>query len=65
MSTNRFNPEKFHDFTIVDDDSQVVGHIRVKPSSVLWAPKNSKLWHGISLDRFSSLMEEHGRRQSK
>jgi hypothetical protein len=65
MSVNRFSPEKYHQFTIVGVAGQVVGHIRVKPSSVLWSPKNSKVWYGLLLDRFATLMEENGTRQSK
>jgi hypothetical protein len=65
MSTNRFTPEKFHDFTIVDDNGKFVGHIRVKPSGILWAPSNSKKWYGVSLDTFAKFMEDNGRRQEK
>jgi hypothetical protein len=46
MSVNRFNPRKFEDFDIIDGDDRVVGHIRVKPSGVLWAPSNAKVWYG-------------------
>ncbi len=65
MSTNRFSPEKFHDFKIVDDGNKVVGHIRIKPSGVHWARKNSKKWYGVSIDEFAAFMEEEGKRKSK
>lgn len=65
MSINNFKPRKFEDFEIVDADGLVVGHIRVKPSGVLWASANSKVWHGVSLDRFARFMEEHGTKQKK
>ncbi len=40
---NQFRPEKYRDHTIVADSGEVVGHIRVKTSGVLWAPKNAKI----------------------
>lgn len=65
MATNSFLPRKFEDHTIVDGDSKVVGHIRVKPSGVLWSPKNGKDWYGVSLADFSSFMENNGKKLKK
>jgi len=65
MATNSFRPRKFEDHEIVDDKSKVVGHIRVKPSGILWSPKNGKDWYGISLSEFSSYMEKNGKKQNK
>jgi hypothetical protein len=65
MSINSFRPRKFEDFEIVDAASEVVGHIRVKPSGILWAPKGAHVWHGLSLKRFAELVQEHGTRQKK
>jgi hypothetical protein len=65
MSTNVFRPRKFEDFEIVNDSHHVVGHIRVKPSGVLWAPANSKIWYGVSLSKFSEYMEANGKKQKK
>jgi hypothetical protein len=65
MSNNNFKPRKFEDFEIVDPDGLVVGHIRVKPSGVLWARANSKVWHGVGLKRFAQFMEACGRKQKK
>ncbi len=65
MSVNAFRPKKYEDHSIVDGKGRVVGHIRVKPSNVLWAPSNSKLWYGVSLKRFSEFMKAHGKRQKK
>jgi hypothetical protein len=62
---NHFDPEKFYDHRIVNDQSGVVGHIRVKPSGILWAPKNAKKWYGVSLDAFAAFMEERGTVQKK
>jgi hypothetical protein len=61
---NKFRGPESQDFTIVDDDG-VVGHIRVKPSGVLWAPKNSQTWHRLSLERFAELATKHGAEQDR
>ena len=65
MSLNSFRPRKFEDFEIVDDNNKVVGHVRVKPSGVLWAPANAHVWYGVSLDEFAAYMEENGRKKDK
>jgi DNA polymerase III epsilon subunit-like protein len=65
MSINNFRPRKYEDFEIINDQNRVVGHIRIKPSGVCWAPANSKKWHGISLEEFANFMEENGKVQKK
>jgi hypothetical protein len=65
MSVNNFRPRKFEDHEIVDGDNKVVGHVRVKPSGVLWAPANSKVWYGVSITDFAAYMEEYGKQQKK
>ena len=65
MSVNSFRPHKFEDFEIIDDNEKVVGHIRVKPSGVLWAPANAKVWYGVSLKAFAEYMEQSGKKQDK
>jgi hypothetical protein len=65
VSVNSLRPRKFEDFEIVDDDNRTVGHIRIKPSGVLWAPTEAKLWYGVTLDEFAKYMEEKGKRQEK
>jgi len=62
---NSFAPKKFEDHTIVDADNKVVGHIRVKPSGILWSPRNGKVWYGLGLDDFASIIEREGKKQSK
>lgn len=36
MAKNSFRAKKYLDHEIVDENSQVAGHIRVKPSGVSW-----------------------------
>lgn len=62
---NSFSPSKVQDTTIVDAEGKTVGHIRVKPSGVLWAPSNSKVWYGLSLDQLDTLAKERGKKQKK
>jgi len=65
MSINRFTPDKYYDFCIVDDLGLVVGHVRIKPSGIHWAPKNSKKWYGVSLEKFAEWIELEGKRMTK
>lgn len=65
MAVNSFRPRKYEDHEIVDAEGKVVGHIRVKPSSILWSPKNGKDWYGISLAKFAAYVEEHGAKKTK
>ena len=65
MSVNSFRPNKFEDHEIVDDENKVVGHVRVKPSGILWSPKNGKDWYGISLADFAGYLEKNGKKLKK
>jgi len=65
MAVNSFRPHKYEDHEIVDDEEKVVGHVRVKPSGILWSPKNGKDWYGISLTDFAKYVEAHGKKQTK
>ncbi|HEL3200038.1 TPA: hypothetical protein ACKP7X_003550 [Stenotrophomonas maltophilia] len=60
-----FAPKKFEEHTLVDADNKVVGHIRVKPSGILWSPKNGKDWYGLGLDDFAEIIEREGKKQTK
>ena len=65
MATNNFFPAKYQDHTIVDGTGKIVGHVRVKPSGMLWAPVNSKVWYGVSLKDFAAHMQANGKKQAK
>lgn len=64
-NVNSFRPTKFSDHEIIDSEGKVVGHIRVKPSGVLWSPKNGKDWFGVSLAEFATFLETNGKKQKK
>lgn len=38
---------------------------RIKPSGVLWSPKNGKDWYGVSLPAFAEFVESKGKKQAK
>jgi hypothetical protein len=65
MSVNSFRPKKYEDHEIVDDKNKVVGHVRVKPSGILWSPKNGKDWYGVSIAEFALYIEENGKKIKK
>lgn len=65
MAINSFRPRTFEDHEILDGNHKVVGHVRVKPSGILWAPANSKVWYRVDLACFREFMEAQGNRQKK
>lgn len=65
MAVNSFAPKKFVDHTIVGADGKTVGHVRVKPSGILWAPVNGKDWYGVDLDVFAQFMKTNGTKKKK
>ena len=54
---NQFSPSQYYDYRIKNEKGEMVGRIRVKPSGVLWAPKNARLWRGVSIRKFAAFME--------
>ena len=62
---NSFQPKKYEDHEILDSERKVVGHIRVKPSGILWSPKNGKDWYKLSLTKFAEIAESQGTRTKK
>jgi hypothetical protein len=63
-----FQSSESEDFTIPEmQNGKVVGtigHIRVKPSGVLWADKGGHQWHRLSIAEFAALAKKHGKKQS-
>ena len=60
MAKNNFSPEKFYDFEIVNEESRVVGKIRIKPSGILWKSRGLHYWLGVDLEKFATLMKDNG-----
>src|SRR5258706_10832073 len=54
-----FSARQLEDFEI-QEDGEVVGTLRVKPSGVLWAPKGSHYWYRVGIDQFGDYAKEKG-----
>ncbi len=50
---NQFTSPAYIEETINDSAGKVIGKIRIKPSSVLWKPKNQQKFYSVSLDQFA------------
>ena len=55
---NAFRSPEFVEETIVGEDGEVLGTIRVKPSSILWKPKGKHKFLAVRLDRFVEWMTD-------
>ena len=49
---NSFRAPAYYEEVIIDEDNSVVGTIRIKPSSVLWKPKNAQKYFSVNLEKF-------------
>jgi len=49
---NAFRSPDFVEETIEDENGDVLGSVRVKPSSILWKPKGKHKYRAVPLDRF-------------
>jgi len=50
---NTFQSPKFYEEKILDESGELIGTIRVKPSGVLWKPKNARKYFSVTLDKFT------------
>lgn len=50
---NSFRAPAYYEEEIVDEEGSVVGKIRIKPSSILWKPKNARKYFSIKLEIFT------------
>ena len=55
---NGFRSPDFVEETIVDNMGNIVGTIRVKPSSILWKPKGKHTFLSVPLARFIEWMAD-------
>jgi len=49
---NQFSRPKYYDHGILDERGNKIGTLRVKPTGVLWKPKNAQKFHSVSLKNF-------------
>jgi hypothetical protein len=57
---NSFAALKAQDFAVVDREGELIGHLRVKPSTVSWRTAGAQKWRRIRLEKFIELANEHG-----
>ena len=50
---NHFASPDHIEETILSANGEVIGTIRVKPSSILWKPKGAQKYFSVSLDSFT------------
>ncbi|HRF08050.1 MAG TPA: hypothetical protein PL193_05305 [Xanthobacteraceae bacterium] len=59
-----FKLPESQDYTVIDADTGAIeGHIRIKPSGVLWKGKSGQTWYRLSIKEFGELAKEHGVKQ--
>ena len=50
--TKQFGRPKYYDHEILKMDGAKIGTLRIKPTGVLWKPKNVREFYSVSLDQF-------------
>lgn len=53
---NKFKSPSYREETI-ESEGVVVGTIRIKPSSVLWKPKNAQKYFSVPIERFAEWIQ--------
>jgi hypothetical protein len=64
-----FKSAASQDFTIIEEKegekSQIVGHVRIKPSGVLWAGKSGQTYYRLTIKQFGELAAKYGTPQKQ
>lgn len=64
--TKQFGRPKYYDHEILHKDGGgKIGTLRVKPTGVLWKPKNARKFHAVSLDQFVEWISDKKRSGSQ
>lgn len=58
--SNTFVAPKAQEVTIQNDKGEVVGHIKIRPSNVLWRDAEGTQWYCLKLTGFIALAHEEG-----
>jgi hypothetical protein len=61
----QFKGPEYVEHTIIDHDRNVVGTIRLKPSSVMWKPKGAKNFYQVTVDKFDEWITSRNRRRKQ
>lgn len=62
---NSFRAPAYYEEVIIDENNSVVGTIRIKPSSVLWKPKNAQKYFSVNLEKFIDWISDPDTRARK
>jgi hypothetical protein len=57
---NTFVAPKVQEFTIQNDEGEILGHIKIRPSSILWREPEVAQWHRVRLTQFIKLARDEG-----
>lgn len=50
---NSFRSPALVDETILDEHGKTIGTVRLKPTGILWKPKNAQAFFAVSLKQFT------------
>jgi hypothetical protein len=62
---NSFRSPQYFEETILNENGDVIGTIRIKPSSVLWKPGRSQKYHSVNLEKFVEWITDSNTRAKK
>ena len=62
---NSFRAPAYYEEVIINEENSVVGTIRIKPSSVLWKPRNAQKYFSVKLDKFTDWITDPDTKASK
>lgn len=62
---NAFRARKSEDFTILNGEGKVVGHLRVKPNAILWKSAGARKYRFVTLDQFTEYMNKNGEERNQ
>lgn len=57
---NRFRGPEYEEHQIEDENGKLIGHIRIKPSGILWKKSDGKKWYRVPMDFFVGWILQNG-----
>jgi hypothetical protein len=60
MAKNKFRGPDYEEHSFEDQDGNLIGKIRVKPSGILWKKADGKKYYRVTLDKFIEWILEKG-----
>ncbi len=60
MSKNKFRGPDYEEHSIEDETGKLVGHLRIKPSGILWKKPDGKKFYGVRLEKFIDWIVNNG-----